>query len=56
MRNNLIDGGAMSERTGCSLCYAVENWTLVQHFTHTLANSCMLVSWKFYLQNKKFFQ
>lgn len=21
MRNNLIDGGAMSERTGCSLCY-----------------------------------
>lgn len=35
MRNNLIDGGAMSERTGRPLCCAVENWELVQHFTQT---------------------
>lgn len=48
MRNNLIDGGAMSERTGLPLCYAVENWKLVQLFTHTLTNSCMLVRRKLY--------
>lgn len=54
MRNNLIDGGAMSERTGRPLCYTVENWKLVQHFTHIPANSCMLVSRKLYQQNKKF--